>query len=145
MSVVAARFGDWLLSKVGWIAGAAGLACCLWLGFQLLDAKAQGKARGEVIVDLRAENSKLAADLSTARTNEATLEAALDRQTDQLRNLSVESERRITETRDALQRATAARLAAERRAADALTYQPQGSTVCERLLDVDRMIAEALR
>lgn len=87
-----------------------------------------------------------AAQAETARcqANRRTLEGAIATQNAAVARLGQESARHIAEAENAVRAAQSGRVAAERRAAD-LMRPATGSTVCERLQDVDRRVLEGLR
>ena len=87
-----------------------------------------------------------AAQAATARcqNNRRTLETARSAQNAAVARLGQESARHLAEAQNAVRTAQSGRVAAERRAA-ALMRPATGSTVCERLQDVDRRVLESLR
>jgi len=93
-----------------------------------------------------AQNRVNAAQAETAQcqANRQTLEAAIASQNAAVARLGQESARHIAEAENAVRAAQSGRVAAERRAAD-LMRPATGSTVCERLQDVDRRVLEELR
>lgn len=123
---------QWKLVVIGLLVGAIGIQT--WRIYRLHHD-----------LDL-AHNPVNAAQAETAQcqANRQTLEAAIASQNAAVARLGQESARHIAEAENAVRAAQSGRVAAERRAAD-LMRPATGSTVCERLQDVDRRVLEELR
>lgn len=83
--------------------------------------------------------------LVTARNNAATLEAALDDQSKDILAWHADSQRRIAAAETALAEAQKRTRAAEQRVAVIQSRQIKGSTLQERVLDVDAMVLESVQ
>lgn len=133
------RPSPWKLATGGTAIVAIGLSIALTVSrFEIRHLEKEVEQRGKQI-------SNLTADLSQARTNAKTLEASVDSLSGQILTLEAESRTRITAAEQKLAAAQRETAAANQRAGAILSYQPKGSSDCERLLDVDRQFQESLK
>lgn len=83
--------------------------------------------------------------LNTCRRNVDDLEASVKRQSDEIERMERETEQRVANAEAAVASAKVATENANRRLARFLSESPMGSTVCERVEDVDRRFLELLK
>ena len=131
-----------MLSEIraqAWKIGTIGLGVVsLGLGVALFISERQNDK-------LQTSLDRCAANLTTARNNVATLDAAIGAQNAEIQNLKVESKRRTDAAAKALLEAQKRTRVVERRVAVLMDRPIEGSTLEARVLSVDAMMLETVK
>lgn len=132
-----------------WKAGAigAGLLSLIMTGLLIasyIENRAIAHQRDQLRASIMDPHTGYVARLAQARTNVATLQAALDDQNRKIDQMKQESDQKLAEAKLELARLTNERDSAQRRWKAMLDLRPQGSTLEERILDVDARIMKEL-
>lgn len=127
------------LLGIKWKIGTFGFGiAAIALGVALFIYKAENKS-------LRNDNAIIRIDLTRAKDNVAVCEAGLADQNSAYEALAKESARRLAEAKKQLETAQKARRSAEARAAVLLSKPINGSTLEQRVLEVDKQVLESLQ
>lgn len=133
----------WQIGAVG--ASLLALTLGIALIFQMGETRSAEQQRDTLSDQINNEETGFVVRLDRCRSNNATLKTAIEDQNDAIEQLTTETEARLTASEAAVSNAEQRAAAAEDRAWRLRHTQPQGETMCDRVIEVDEMVLESLQ